>query len=278
MARYVAEGRGVTLVTSNAGEMGEVLVPELEHLASDRDNTLGEHRRGELAAAMAALGVTDYRFLGGDGAYSDSGMAWHTDGHAIAAPNTPDNAFSKVDLTEAADRLVEIIREVQPQVMVTYDPFGGYGHPDHIQAHRVAMYAAQLAGVPSHRPDLGAPWEIAKIYWNAMSWSEMREGLKAAREAGIETPFGDTDLDGPPPFFAVDDEAIAARIDGTAFFDRKLAALRSYPTQIAPDGPFFSMTNAQGGSAFGYEVYRLAVGTKGPTGPSGFEEDLFAGL
>ncbi|WP_300678600.1 N-acetyl-1-D-myo-inositol-2-amino-2-deoxy-alpha-D-glucopyranoside deacetylase [Nocardioides sp.] len=278
MAKYVAEGRGVTLVTSNAGEMGEVLVPELEHLAADRDNTLGEHRRGELADAMAALGVTDYRFLGGYGTYSDSGMAWHEDGHAIAAPNTPDNAFSKVDLTEAADKLVAIIREVQPQVMVTYDQFGGYGHPDHIQAHRVAMYAAQLAAVASYRSDLGEPWEISKIYWNAMSWSMMRDGMKAARDAGVETPFSGTDLDGPPPFFAVDDDAIAARIDGTDHFDQKMAALRAYPTQIAADGPFFSMANAQGGSAFGYEVYRLAAGTKGPTGPSGFEEDLFAGL
>lgn len=278
MARYVAEGRGVTLVTSNAGEMGEILVPELEHLAADRDDALGEHRRGELEAAMTALGVSDHRFLGGFGTYRDSGMAWHEDGHAIAAPDTPANAFSKVDLTEAADKLVAIIREVQPQVVVTYDQFGGYGHPDHIQAHRVAMYAAQLAGVPSYERELGDPWVISKIYWTAISWAQMRDGLRVARESGAEMPFGDVDPDGPVPWFAVEDDAISAQIDGTASFGQKMEALRAYATQIAADGPFFSMANAQGGSAFAIESYRLAVGTPGPAGPSGFEEDLFAGL
>ncbi|MFT4263870.1 MAG: N-acetyl-1-D-myo-inositol-2-amino-2-deoxy-alpha-D-glucopyranoside deacetylase [Nocardioides sp.] len=278
MARYVSEGVGVTLVTSNAGERGEVLVPELEHLAWGREDALGPHRRDELAAAMKALGVTDHRFLGGFGAYSDSGMAWHEDGHAVAAPDTPDNAFSKVDLTEAADQLVAIIREVRPQVLVTYDQFGGYGHPDHIQAHRVGMYAAQLAGVPSYRRDLGDPWTISKVYWNAMAWSGIREGIRAARAEGAELPFGDIDPDGPPPWFAVEDDAIAAQVDGTAFFEQKMDALRAHATQIAADGPFFSMANSQGASAFAIESYRLAVGTQGPVGPGGFEEDLFAGL
>src|SRR5919112_786348 len=116
MARYVAEGRGVTLVTCTAGEMGEILVPELEHLAADPIH---------------------------------------------------DNAFWHADLTEAADHLVRVIREVQPQVMVTYDQFGGYGHPDHIQAHRVATYATALAAVPTFRPELGEAWDVAKVYWGA---------------------------------------------------------------------------------------------------------------
>ena len=89
MASYVAEGRGVTLVTCTAGEMGEILVPELEHLAADKEDGLGEHRRGELDDAMKELGVTDHRFLGGFGPYRDSGMKWHEDGHAIAA-DTPE--------------------------------------------------------------------------------------------------------------------------------------------------------------------------------------------
>src|SRR5688572_19951303 len=142
MAKYVAEGRGVTLVTCTAGEMGEILVPELEHLAADRDDRLGEHRREELAAAMKELGVTDHRFLGGFGTYRDSGMKWHEDGHAIAADEVHANAFWHADLTEAATHLVAVIREVRPQVLITYDEFGGYGHPDHIQAHRVATYGA----------------------------------------------------------------------------------------------------------------------------------------
>ena len=194
MAKYVAEGRGVTLVTCTAGEMGEILVPELEHLAADRDDGLGLHRRGELAAAMKELGVTDHRFLGGFGTYRDSGMKWHGDGHAVAADEVHDNAFWHADLTEAADHLVEVIREVRPQVLVTYDQFGGYGHPDHIQAHRVATYAVALAAVPSYRRDLGEAWDVAKIYWGAMSESRMRAGLRALRDVG-----GHHDLRGHGP-------------------------------------------------------------------------------
>lgn len=278
MAKYVAMGRGVTLVTSNAGEMGEVLVPELEHLAADRDDCLGEHRRGELDLAMKALGVTDHRFLGGFGTYRDSGMEWHADGHAVAASNTPENAFAKADLTEAANKLVEVIRELQPQVLVTYDPFGGYGHPDHIQAHRVAMYAAQLAAAPSHRQDLGEAWSISKIYWTTQSWDDMRAGIVAMEEAGIESPFPMPDIDGPPPFFASWNADISARVDGSEFFDAKLDALRAHATQIEPDGHFFKLANAQGGSGYATEYYILAAGVQGPVGADGFESDLFAGL
>ncbi len=145
---------------------------------------------------MKELGVTDHRYLGGFGAYRDSGMKWHEDGHAVAADDVHENAFWHADLTEASDHLVEVIREVRPQVMVTYDQFGNYGHPDHIQAHRVAMYAAQLAAVPSYRRDLGEPWDIAKIYWGAMSESRMRAGLKALRDAGDTTTFEGMDPDG----------------------------------------------------------------------------------
>jgi len=173
MAKYVAQGAQVTLVTCTLGEEGEVLVPGLEHLASDRDDTLGQHRIGELSAAMRELGVTDHRFLGGAGKYRDSGMVWHADGHAVAGEDVKEGTFWRADLTAAAADLVEVIREVRPQVLVTYDEFGGYGHPDHIQAHRVAMYGAALAGARSFRPELGEPWEIAKIYWGAMSESRM---------------------------------------------------------------------------------------------------------
>src|SRR3954466_899659 len=118
MAKYVAEGRAVTLVTCTAGEMGEILVPDLEHLAADQEDKLGEHRRGEIAEAMAALGVTDHRWLGGFGTYRDSGMKWRPDGHAVAADDIHENAFWRADLNEAADHLVRVIREVRPQVLV----------------------------------------------------------------------------------------------------------------------------------------------------------------
>src|SRR4051794_17695217 len=225
MAKYVAEGRGVTLVTCTAGEMGEILVPELEHLAADREDGLGEHRRGELEDAMKVLGVTDHRYLGGFGTYRDSGMQWHEDGYAIPADTIHDNAFWNADLTEAADHLVAVIREVRPQVLVTYDQFGNYGHPDHVQAHRVAMYGAQLAAVPSYRRDLGEPWEIAKIYWTALSLSRLRKEAAMMAERGIETPFENFDLENPPKFM-VDDDAIACEVDGTEFADAKVDAMR----------------------------------------------------
>ncbi|KRF13943.1 N-acetyl-1-D-myo-inositol-2-amino-2-deoxy-alpha-D-glucopyranoside deacetylase [Nocardioides sp. Soil797] len=277
MARYVEEGRGVTLVTCTAGEMGEILVPDLAHLAADKDDALGEHRRGELENAMKALGVTDHRFLGGFGTYRDSGMKWHEDGHAVAADETHENAFWNADLTEAADHLVKVIREVRPQVLITYDQFGGYGHPDHIQAHRVAMYAAQLAAVTSYKLDLGAPWEIAKIYWGAMSENKMRESLRAIRAAGDTTSFEGMEPDGDLGPFVTPDDQIAARVDGSAFVDRKMAALAAHETQIEKEGFFFS--GAESGHAFwGDEFFRLAKGEVGPVGEDGLEADLFAGL
>jgi len=277
MAKYVAEGRGVTLVTCTAGEMGEILVPELQHLGADQEDRLGEHRRGEIAEAMAILGVTDHRWLGGFGTYRDSGMQWHPDGYAIPADTIHGNAFWQADLTEAADHLVAIIREVRPQVLVTYDQFGNYGHPDHIQAHRVAMYGAQLAAVPSYRKDLGEPWDIAKIYWSAMSESRMREGLRRVRAAGDTTTFEGMDPEGPLPM-TTPDEDLAAVVDATDYAEAKMAAMRAYPTQITVDGPFFALSNNLGNQVWGVEHYRIAKGQQGPVGPDGLETDLFAGL
>jgi N-acetyl-1-D-myo-inositol-2-amino-2-deoxy-alpha-D-glucopyranoside deacetylase len=276
MAKYVAEGAGVTLVTCTAGERGEVLVPELEHLGWERDGGLAEHRRGELEDAMKALGVTDHRFLGGFGRYSDSGMAWHEDGYAIAGDDRPVNAFWDADLTEAATLLVEVIREVRPQVMSTYDQFGNYGHPDHIQAHRVATYAASLAAVPTYRTDLGEPWEIAKIYWQAMSESRWRHSLRAIRAAGDTTSFEGMDPEGPLPM-ATPDADLVAEIDGTPYAEQKVAALHAHRTQIEVDGPFFALSNHVGNEVLGVESFRIAKGTPVP-GSDGLEHDLFAGV
>jgi N-acetyl-1-D-myo-inositol-2-amino-2-deoxy-alpha-D-glucopyranoside deacetylase len=276
MARYVAESAGVTLVTCTGGERGEILVPELAHLAHDREGGLAEHRRGELRDAMVALGVTDHRFLGGFGRYSDSGMAWHEDGHATVGDDVPDNAFWNADLTEAANLLVEVIREVRPQVMATYDQFGNYGHPDHVQAHRVATYAADLAAVPSYRHDLGEPWKISKIYWLAMSESRWRRSLRAIRAAGDTTSFQGMDPEGPLPM-ATADVDLAAEIDGSAYADQKVAALHAHRTQIEVDGPFFALSNHVGNEVLGIESFRIARGTAVPD-HDGLEHDLFAGL
>jgi N-acetyl-1-D-myo-inositol-2-amino-2-deoxy-alpha-D-glucopyranoside deacetylase len=279
MAKYVSEGVGVTLVTCTGGEMGEILVPELAHLAHDQDDALADQRKIELDDAMQALGVTDHRYLGGFKKYRDSGMQWHEDGHAVAADTIHENAFWHADLTAAASDLVAVIREVRPQVMVTYDEFGGYGHPDHIQAHRVATYAAALAAVPSYRRDLGDHHDIQKIYWGAMSATRMREGLRRLRDAGDTTTFEGMDPDGPLPPFITEDENLACVIDGTEFHTQKMTALAAHRTQISTDGPFFALSNNVGTEAWGFEFFRLAKGEKaGPFNEDGLETDLFAGL
>lgn len=278
MARYVAEGRGVTLVTCTAGELGEVLVPELAHVAADKDDTLGEHRREELAEAMKILGVTDHRFLGGFGAFRDSGMKWHEEGYAIAADETDERAFANADLTRAADELVKVVREVRPQVLVTYDEFGNYGHPDHIQAHRVAMYAAQLAAVPSYKLELGEPWSITKIYWCAMSEGRFRDSLRSLRASGDTETFAGMDPDGDMGPFTTPDEFLAAKVEGGELAEQKVAAMKAHVTQIDADGPFFAMGGSVGTAFWGTEYYRLAQGVQGPVGEDGLETDLFAGL
>ncbi len=278
MARYVAEGIGVTLVTCTGGEMGEILVPELEHMAADQDDTLADQRKIELDNAMKVLGVTDYRHLGGFKRYRDSGMQWHEGGHAVPADVVHANAFWSADLTEAASYLVEIIREVRPQVMVTYDDFGGYGHPDHIQTHRVATYAAALAAVPSYRRDLGDHHDIAKIYWGAMSAGKMRQGLRNLRAAGDTTTFEGLDPEGDLPAFMVEDDVLTAVIEADEYADVKMEALKAHRTQISVDGSFFALSNNQGSEIWGTEYYRIAKGRQGPTGPDGLETDLFAGL
>ena len=277
MARYVAEGIGVTLVTCTGGEMGEILVPEMEHMAADKDDTLADQRKIELTNAMKALGVSDHRYLGGFGRYRDSGMQWHADGHAVAADDVHENAFWNADLTEASAHLVEIIREVRPQVLVTYDEFGGYGHPDHIQAHRVATYAASLAAVPSYRPDLGRPHDIDKIYWGAMSAAKVRQGLRDLRDAGDTTTFEGMDPDNLPAFMAEDD-ALTAAVVADDYSNAKMEALRAHRTQIAVDGPFFALSNNKGNEIWGTEFFRIAKGVPGPVGDDGLESDLFAGL
>ena len=172
-----------------------------------------------------------------------------------------------------------MIREVRPQVLVTYDQFGGYGHPDHIQAHRVAMYAAALAAVPSYRRDLGEPWDIAKIYWGAMSESRMRASLRALREAGDTTTFEGMDPDGPlPPFVTPDEHLAAARRRHGVRRARRWPRCAAHPTQITIDGPFFALSNNVGQPVWGDGVLPDRQGRPRRLDEDGLETDLFAGL
>lgn len=269
MAKYVAQGASVTLVTCTLGDEGEILLPHLAHLASDQQDSLADHRHNELADAMQALGVTDYRILGGVGKYRDSGMMG-------TAPNARPDTFWQADLLEASRHLVSIIREIKPQVVVTYDEFGGYGHPDHIKAHQVSTYATALAAVPSYAPELGKPWQIAKLYWTAFPRSVMQAGIDMLKAAGQETGFDTQDVDDMP--FACPDDLITTVIDGEAFADQKVSALKAHATQISTEEGFFALSNNLGAQVLGKEYFRLAFGTLGPKNSAGVEDDLFAGL
>ena len=270
MAKYAADGVHVTLVTCTLGEEGEIILDDHAHHAADQNDTLGQHRAIELANAMAELGVADHRQLGEPGKYRDSGMM-----------GTPDNddptCFWRADLLAATADLVAVIREVRPQVLVTYDDFGGYGHPDHIQAHRVAMYGAVLAAAPSYRPDLGEAWDVAKIYWNAFPKSFMRMGIEALRAAGETTGFAAMDPDELP--MAIDDALVTTVVHAEDFFDQKMDAMRAHATQISVEDGFFALSNNLGSKALGIEFYRLVRGrVAGELDADGRETDLFAGV
>ncbi|MCU1674740.1 MAG: 1D-myo-inosityl-2-acetamido-2-deoxy-alpha-D-glucopyranoside deacetylase [Frankiales bacterium] len=270
MARYAAQNALVTLVTCTLGEEGEVLVPELAHLAADCDDALGQHRIGELAAACEALGVRDHRFLGGPGRWRDSGMM-----------DTPANerpeCFWRADLDEAVRELVGVVREARPQVVITYDENGGYGHPDHIQAHRVAVAAFDAAGDAAYAPELGIPWQPSKLYHSAIPKSVLQSGIDQLKAAGESNFFGVESADDLP--FGVADDVVTTEIDARDWLEHKTAAMRAHRTQIEVDGPFFALSNNIGQRAFGVEHYVLVRGEKGNAdGPQGREDDLFAGL
>lgn len=270
MAKYVSEGALVTLVTCTLGEEGEILVPGLAHLASDKDDKLGQHRITELAAAMDKLKVTDWRLLGGAGTYRDSGMIG-------TAPNERKDSFWQADLLEATKHLVKVIREVKPQVVITYDDFGGYGHPDHIKAHQVATYAVTLAAVPSFALDLGAPWDVQKVYWTAFPKSVIKAGIEELKAKGDTSDFAAQDPNDLP--FAVDDELITTSIDAGDFAEAKLAALAAHETQISTDDSFFALSNNFGNRVMGVEYYRIAKGdVSEPFNEQGHETDLFNGI
>ncbi len=261
MAHYASLGHQVTLVTCTRGEEGEVLIPELAHLASDKEDSLGSHREGELADAMRILGVTDFRYLGAPNRiYRDSGMMG-------TAPNERAESFWQSDLEEAADHLAEMIREVRPHVLITYDEFGGYGHPDHIKANQISMRAAEK--VRDH-------WQIQKIYWNTIPISIIEEGIEAMKDS--ESQFFGVDKAEDFPF-AKPDSTVTTVISNEGLVDRKMAAMKAHATQITVDGPFFALSNNLGVKVWGQEFYTLVHGEKAaPFDENGREIDLFSGV
>jgi N-acetyl-1-D-myo-inositol-2-amino-2-deoxy-alpha-D-glucopyranoside deacetylase len=259
MAMYAALGAEVTLVTCTRGEEGEVLVEEHAHKAAAHDDLLGDHRVIELAEAMKALGISDHRFLGEPHfKYRDSGMM-------DTEPNKRPDCFWQADLDSAAHHLVAVIEEVKPHILITYDEFGGYGHPDHIQAHRVAMAAAEKS-----------EWQIQKIYWNVTPRSVIQEGIDKMKELGSDFMGAESADDLP---FCKDDSFVSAHIDGNPYVNQKMDAMRAHATQIAVDGPFFALSNNLGLQVWGNEYYTLVKGQKSePFDELGRETDLLAGV
>jgi N-acetyl-1-D-myo-inositol-2-amino-2-deoxy-alpha-D-glucopyranoside deacetylase len=272
MAYYVAQGAQVTLLTCTLGEEGEILVPQYTLLEAAQADQLGGLRIAELDAAMQALGVADHRFLGGPGRFRDSGMMGTS---ANEHPRAFWRAASEPAVFDAAvAAAVEVIREVRPQVIVTYDDNGDYGHPDHIMAHRVATAAAERSADPGYGP--GQPWRVAKFYWTATPRSVLRQGFEAVAGA-VDLPFEVAGVDDLP--FGVDDALVTTAVDATGFGAQKLAALGAHRTQIAVDGVFFALSNRLGREANSIEYFRLVDGVAGPDRDAdGRERDLFAGL
>jgi N-acetyl-1-D-myo-inositol-2-amino-2-deoxy-alpha-D-glucopyranoside deacetylase len=270
MARYADDGVGVTLVTCTLGEEGEIVAPELAHLAAGAQDALGEHRLQELHEACALLGVSDVRLLGGPGRWRDSGM--------MGEPTNDDpRAFWQADMRDAVGELVKIIREVRPQVVITYDENGAYGHPDHIQAHRVTKHAFHAAA-HAHVAGAGEPWAASKLYYTAIPKSGLAEALEWFKAAGQPGFFeGVENVEDLP--IGTPDELVTTAIDAPQHTRRKLAALRAHRSQVNEEMPFFALPDDVAERFWGVEHFTLAEGERGPgQGANGWENDLFAGL
>jgi len=271
IAKYVAEGAQVTVVTCTRGEQGKIAVPELAHLAADQDDLLGDRRSDELAEALKALEVTDHRYLGGEGRYRDSGR--------MGAPsNDRPGAFWHADLDEAGAQLAAVIREVRPHVIVAYDPNGGYGHPDHIQCHRVTMRGVELAADPEAGTGSNA-WDVQKIYWCAVPRELIRNDLLtlSALESKPADMWVDTDVSQYPDGVH-DDSEITTQIDLGDHFWAKRRALAAHQTQLTVHGDLWVLASGRGMRIQRREWFILVKGTSVPFGPGGLETDLFAGL
>lgn len=270
IAHYAALGAQVHVVTCTLGEEGEVIGERWARLAADGADQLGGYRIGELTAALHLLGIGEPIFLGGAGRWRDSGMA------EAETPHRPGRQrFVDADEREAVGALVQIIRELRPHVVVTYDPKGGYGHPDHIQAHRVTTAAVAASGTDEYP---GEAWVVPKFYWTVTS----RSAILAAAES-----LDDRDL--LPHWEFVQDEnelgypdhkitTVVAAADGVA---AKIAALAAHATQfvVGPTGRAGALSNDLALPILCHEHYMLVSGQLGRRDPeTSWETDLLAGL
>jgi LmbE family N-acetylglucosaminyl deacetylase len=220
-ARAVHEGVHAVLVCATRGEVGEIHDPDLD--PEEARGRLGAIREAELRRACAILGIGELHFLG----YRDSGMAG-------TAENADPRNFHNADPEEATERVVRLLRQTRPQVVVTADERGGYGHPDHLAAHRVTLAAVDAAADPDRFPGQGLPpWRVAKLYYTAWPLSSFLRLREEVRARGIATPFDEQEFD--PAQFTAPDAQVTTRVDVRDVLDRKREALRAHRTQIGPD-------------------------------------------
>ena len=265
IAHYIAKGADVHVVTCTLGEEGEVIGQRYALLAVDKADQLGGYRINELTAALTALGVSEPNFLGGPGRWRDSGM----DG----TESRRHQRFMDADMREAVGELVAIIRDLRPHVVVTYDPDGGYDHPDHIQAHRVTTEAVAASAGDDYP---GSPWHVPKFYWTVSATSAMGTGL--ANLDDVPDEWMRVSIDDVP--FGYPDDKIDAVIDAGDQLPAKVAALRAHATQVtvAPNGRSCALSNNIALPILTEEHYVLVAGDPGERDHRGWETDLLAGL
>jgi len=263
MARYVSEGHEVMVVTCTGGEAGSILNPAMNR-PEVLENMAGI-RRGEMARAVEILGV-QHRWLG----YVDSGLP---EGDPL--PPLPEGCFALVPLEESARKLVEVIREFRPHVVVTYDENGGYPHPDHIRTHEVSIAAFDAVGDPERYPEAGEPWQPLKLYYShGFSRAKMMAFHEALLELGQESPYAEWIAKWDPNTPDVL-ERVTTRIECGEFFEQRDEALKAHATQIDPESRWFVIPLELQRRLWPTEEYELARSLVDSTVP---EDDLFAGL
>lgn len=272
LAKYHAEGVRTTLVCCTAGEEGDLQNPSLREegqpfhgLTPEEERALVVSMRGpELAASAAVIGFDDVVMLG----YRDSGMA-------ETEPNEHPACFHQADIDEATGRLVEVIRDVRPQVVITYgDDQKGYPHPDHLRVHDISVLAFDRAGDPDWYPELGEPYQPAKLYYAV--WAKAR--ILAVHEAMLkytgESPFTEEWLERDGQ-----DHRITTKIDCADFQWARTGALRAHATQVDPNaGWWFGLDDAQLAETYPWEDWILARSLAGPMPDDDAERDLFDGV
>ncbi|MFF5034462.1 N-acetyl-1-D-myo-inositol-2-amino-2-deoxy-alpha-D-glucopyranoside deacetylase [Nocardia salmonicida] len=268
IAHYRRRGVPVTVVTCTLGEEGEVIGDRWSRLIATEADQLGGYRIGELTAALSALGVTEPRFLGGPGRWRDSGMA----GTPSAA-----NPRAFVHSGDAAvDELVAVILELRPRVVVTYDPRGGYGHPDHIRAHEITTAAVEAAAEQG--------WDVPKFYWTVTDADLLRQHTAALARRTVDELPGALPAGWRLPveaeLAAMSTSGVSTVVDVSDVVSAKRAAMRAHATQVtvAPSGREFALSNNIALPVLPEEHFALVRGTRGQVGADGFEHDLFAGL